>query len=237
FDFAILNDHVLPPGLQVALNSTSVSRSYFTTPRLLLPAATKATAKKPAAKKPAAKKTAAKKPAKKTATKKPKKKPAKKTVTRKRVAKKKDVTPKFDKQLLKPPKRPGSTYGLFLRERFSGLDLKNKSIVYRERYMGAVEQWRKDYKDWYMKLPEGALAEIKKKRKAKGKSVPPQPVDYPKRPSSPFLAYCVAYRAQNPGLKVTEGSKMVGSEWKKTLGRRERSHLGDERGRCLFTIG
>ncbi|ESK91927.1 high mobility group box domain containing protein [Moniliophthora roreri MCA 2997] len=217
------------------LNSTSLSRSYFATPRVLLPTATQSTAKKPAAKK-----TAVKKPVKKTvAKKKPAKKtPAKRTLAKKRVAKKKDVRPKFDKQLLKPPKRPGTAYGMFLHDKFSGLDLKNKSIVdmaqilktqaalwhelpesgkqaYRERHQGAMEQWRKDYKKWYMNLPEGAFAEIKKKCKAKGKPAPSQPHGYPKRPPGPFLAYCIEFRAQNPDINVTEASKLAGNQWKK----------------------
>ncbi|KAK7040760.1 hypothetical protein VNI00_009666 [Paramarasmius palmivorus] len=233
------------------LSSVSLSRSYFTTPRVLLPA-TASTAKKPAA----TKKTSAKKPAQKAVA---KKKPVKKTAAKKKPAAKKRVTKKpvkpkskFDKSVLTPPKRPMNSYMLFTREKLSTVDLKNKSLqemaqtlkgisalwrelpdtskqVYREKHQEAMEQWRKDYEKWYLNLPDGAMSEIKKKRKAKGLPAISRPKDYPKKAASPFIYYTLDVRRQNPNLSLFETSKVAGEQWKKLSDSEKQPYVDESR--------
>ncbi|KAJ3740040.1 hypothetical protein DFH05DRAFT_1582223 [Lentinula detonsa] len=211
------------------LRATTASslRTFLTTTSVQFPTAkAKARAQPKDTPKPKSKSTTVKKAP--TA----KKAPAKKGKQVKKVVAK----PKFDRKLMKPPKRHGTTpYLVFLKEymtngiknQISAKDLiktaaKDWNVLsdaqkqpYSVPIQANKEAFEKRYEEWFRALPPGYLRQINIKRKEKGKHIVRRPKSMKTPPSNGFIYFYSEYRLANPSndMSVPQISKNAGAAW------------------------
>ncbi|KAJ4474372.1 hypothetical protein J3R30DRAFT_3406357 [Lentinula aciculospora] len=209
-------------------------RTFLTTTSVQLPTAkAKPKAKAKVAGKPKARSTNAKKsPA--VAKKSPvvaKKKPGPARRVKKVAAK-----PKFDRKLMVPPKRHGTTaYAVFMKEYIA--NGQQKQIPVRELIKTAAKDWNalsdaqkqpyvvpiqankevyeKRFEEWYRSLPPGYLRQINLKRKEKSKPIVRKPKSMKTPPNNGFIYFYSEYRQATPSndLSVPQVSKNAGVAW------------------------
>eukprot|EP00475_Leptophrys_vorax_P006798 TRINITY_DN14248_c1_g1_i1.p1 TRINITY_DN14248_c1_g1~~TRINITY_DN14248_c1_g1_i1.p1 ORF type:complete len:261 (+),score=87.59 TRINITY_DN14248_c1_g1_i1:84-785(+) len=128
---------------------------------------------------------------------------------KKRSAKKAKKTPTGDR-----PARAKSAYQYFVAERTPALKGEQPDLKLAERSKVLGEEWRHLSEDEKLPYKEQSDADKASKRTAKEKAEDGKP----KRPPTSYLIFTNAMRAQakadNPDLKMTELSKVMGSMWR-----------------------
>ncbi|KAJ3997610.1 hypothetical protein F5050DRAFT_1386600 [Lentinula boryana] len=212
--------------------TASSLRTFLTTTSVQFPTAkAKARAQPKDTPKPKSKSTTAKKtPTAKAPT--AKKVPANKGKRVKKVVAK----PKFDRKLMNPPKRHGTTpYLVFLKE-YMANGIKNQISVkdliktaakdwnvlsdaqkqpYSVPIQANKESFEKRYEEWFRALPPGYLRQINIKRKEKGKHIVRRPKSMKTPASNGFIYFYSEYRLANPSNDVSlpQISKNAGAAW------------------------
>ncbi|KAJ3777227.1 hypothetical protein FB446DRAFT_718586 [Lentinula raphanica] len=163
---------------------------------------------------------------------------AKKTPVKKgKRVKKADAKPKFDRKLMVPPKRHGTTpYLVYLKEYMS--DAPKDQVAVRELVRAASRGWsnlsdaekqpysvpvqankedyERRYEEWFRSLPPGYLRQINIKRKEKGKYIIRKPKSMKSPPHNGFIYFSSEYREANSGknLSMPQIAKDAGAAWK-----------------------